>query len=67
MTFPFGSEFTVGLEEELFLVDETTLALAPRRTTSSTRCASTRSARGTTRTQRSWSSAHGPARPSRTR
>ena len=29
MTFPFGSEFTVGLEEELFLVDETTLALAP--------------------------------------
>ena len=29
MTFPFGSEFTVGIEEELFLVDETTLALAP--------------------------------------
>jgi carboxylate-amine ligase len=28
MTFPFGSEFTVGIEEELFLVDET-LALAP--------------------------------------
>jgi len=29
MTFPFGSEFTVGIEEELFLVDETTHALAP--------------------------------------
>jgi carboxylate-amine ligase len=29
MTFPFGSEFTVGIEEELFLVDEATLALAP--------------------------------------
>ena len=28
MTFPFGSEFTVGIEEELFLVDEATLALA---------------------------------------
>jgi carboxylate-amine ligase len=28
MTFPFGSEFTVGLEEELFLVDEA-LALTP--------------------------------------
>jgi carboxylate-amine ligase len=29
VTFPFGSEFTVGIEEELLLVDETTLALAP--------------------------------------
>jgi carboxylate-amine ligase len=29
MTFPFGSEFTVGIEEELFLVDATTHALAP--------------------------------------
>jgi carboxylate-amine ligase len=29
MTFPFGSEFTVGMEEELFLVDATTHALAP--------------------------------------
>ena len=29
MTYPFDSEFTVGIEEELFLVDETTLALAP--------------------------------------
>ncbi|HEY1316209.1 MAG TPA: YbdK family carboxylate-amine ligase [Gaiella sp.] len=29
MSFPFGSEFTVGIEEELFLVDEATLALAP--------------------------------------
>jgi glutamate---cysteine ligase / carboxylate-amine ligase len=28
MTFAFGSEFTVGIEEELFLVDEATLALA---------------------------------------
>ena len=28
MTFPFGSEFTVGIEEELFLVDEATLTLA---------------------------------------
>ena len=29
MTFPFGSEFTVGIEEELFLGDATTHALAP--------------------------------------
>jgi carboxylate-amine ligase len=29
MSFPFGSEFTVGIEEELFLVDEATLALSP--------------------------------------
>jgi carboxylate-amine ligase len=29
MTFPFGSEFTVGIEEELFLVDATTHGLAP--------------------------------------
>jgi len=29
MTFPFGSDFTVGIEEELLLVDETTHALAP--------------------------------------
>jgi len=29
MTFPFGSELTVGVEEELFLVDETTHALTP--------------------------------------
>lgn len=29
MSFPFGSEFTVGIEEELFLVDRTTLSLAP--------------------------------------
>ena len=28
MTFPFGSEFTVGIEEELFLVEEATLALS---------------------------------------
>ena len=28
MTFPFGSDFTVGIEEELFLVDEATLELA---------------------------------------
>ncbi|HEY7178008.1 MAG TPA: YbdK family carboxylate-amine ligase [Gaiella sp.] len=29
MTLPFGSDFTVGVEEELLLVDPTTLALAP--------------------------------------
>jgi len=29
MTAPFGSEFTVGIEEELLLVDPDTLALAP--------------------------------------